>query len=254
MTALAAERGHLMRWVACAAVVIGLHALVITALLARNDPVDVGDLSPVVVIDLAPYVAPSESMEDLPRGPVQQQAALPSPPEQVEPKPEKPEEKAETKIEPEERIEVPPAPVPPVAALPPPEEVEPPPPPEPAVRPAPPTDAPPAPATTAPPRQHHASTAEIDAWKTGIVALINNNMTFPEAARARRQKGVVHVTFAFDREGHVVSSQVTRTSGYALLDQAALTILQKAQPFPPPPAGLSGEVFSFTIPVRFRLQ
>jgi protein TonB len=253
MTAIPAERNHLVRWAASAVVVIGLHGLGVAALLARHDPLDVGDLSFAVVIDLAPYVAESDSREDLPPGPAQQQAALPSPPEQVEPKPEKTDDKAETKIEPEEKIEVPPAPVPPVAALPPPPEaVEPPP--EPIVQPTPPTDTPPAPGTTAPPRPHHASAAEIDKWKTGIVALINSHMAFPEAARARRQKGVVQVTFAFNRQGRVVASQVARTSGYALLDQAALDGLQKAQPFPPPPDGAQGDVFSFTLPLRFRLQ
>jgi protein TonB len=256
MTAIAAERSHLMRWTASAVVVVGLHALGAAALLAWHDPVGVGGDSPLVV-DLALYAPPSDSPEDLPRGPIQQQAATPAPPEKVQPKPEQPEEKAETKIEPEpeEKIEVPPAPVPPVAALaPPPEAVEPPPPPEPTVQPAPPTDTPPAPATTAPAREHHASAEEIDAWKTGIATLIESNMIFPEAARARRQKGTVKVAFSFNRQGRVVSSQVANTSGYTLLDRAALETLQRAQPLPPPPVGTPGDVFTFIIPLRFRLQ
>lgn len=262
MTAIAAERSHLMRWTASAVVVVGLHALGVAALLAWHDPVGVGDESPAIVIDLAPYVAPSESNEDLPPGPLQPQAAAPAPEEKVEPKIEpKPDDKVEAKIEPEprekieEKIEVPPAPVPPVAALaPPPAAVEPPPVTAPELaEPAPPTETPPAPATTAPPRQHHASVAEINKWHTEIVAQIERHKTYPPAARARGQKGVVQVAFSIDQQGRLVLSRVAQASGHALLDEAAMAALQKSQ-FPPPPAGIPGDTFTFTIPVRFRLQ
>jgi protein TonB len=250
MTAIAADRSHLMRWAASAAVVVGLHALGVAALLAWHDPVGVGGESSFVV-DLALYAPPSDSPEDLPRGPIQQQAAMPAPPEKAEPKPVEPEEKVE-KIEPEDKIEVPPAPVPPVAALtPPPEAVEPPPPPEPTPQPALPADGP---ATTAPPREHQASAEEIDAWRTGIATLIESRLVYPAAAQARGQKGVVKVMFSFDRRGRVVSSHVVGASAYAALNQAALETLQKAQPFPPPPAGTTDDTFTFTIPVRFRLR
>jgi protein TonB len=260
MTAIAAERSHLMRWAASAVVVVGLHGLGVAALLASHDPVGVGDESPAVVIDLAPYVAPSESTEDLAPGPLQQQAAAPAPEQKVEPKVEpKPEEdKVEAKVEPapQEKIEVPPAPIPPVAALaPPPAAVEPPPVTAPELaEPEPPSDTPPAPATTAPPRQHHASVAETNAWHKGIVTQIDSHLAYPAAARARGQRGVVQVAFAIDRQGRVISSKVAHPSGYAALDQAALETLQKAQPFPPPPANLAGDSFPFTIPLRFRMQ
>jgi protein TonB len=259
MTAIAAERSHLMRWAASTVVVVGLHALGVAALLAWHDPVGVGDESPAIVVDLAPYVAPSDSIEDLPPDPLQQQAAAPAPEEKVERKVEpKPDEKVEAKNEPEpqEKIEVPPAPVPPVAALAPPEAVAPPPvtPPELMVEPAPPSDTPPAPATTAPPRQRQASVAETNAWHKAIVTQIESYLVYPAAAQARRQKGVVQVAFSFNRQGRVIASQVADASAYAALDQAALETLQKAQPFPPPPAGTPGDTFTFTIPVRFRLQ
>jgi len=250
MTAIAAE-SHLTRWAACAVVVVGLHGLGAAALLARHDPIGVGDESTTVVIDLAPFVAPSESREDLAPGPRQQQAAAPAP-QKVEPKPD---EKVEAKIEPEpdEKIEVPPAPVPPVAALPPP---EPPPvtPPETTVEPAPPTDTPPAPATTAPQRERHASAAEINKWHTDLAAQITSHLVYPEAARVRGQKGEVEVTFMFDRQGRLLSRKVARGSGYTTLDQAALEALQKSQPYLSPPDGLSGDVFTFKIPLRFRIR
>jgi len=266
MTAIAAARGDLTRWLASAVVVVGLHAAGVAALLAWHDPLGVADESSAVVVDLAPYAPPSESTEDVAPGPIQQQAAAPAP-QTVEPRPEekpdetiapKPDEKVEAKAEPkpeakpEEKVEVPPAPVPPVAAVPPPEAV--PPPPAPKAQPAPASDIPPAPVTTAPPRPHEATAAEANAWHKGIFAQIQRHKAYPAAARARQEKGVVQVAFSIDRQGHIVSSRVARASGYAALDQAAMATLEKAQPFPPPPADMPGEQFSFTVPVAFSIR
>jgi protein TonB len=269
MTAIVAARGDLTRWLASAVVVVGLHALGVAALLAWHDPLGVADESSAVVVDLAPFAPPSESTEDVAPGPIQQQAAAPAPEAKVEMKPEdkpdekiepEPEEKIEAKTEPkpeekpEQKIVVPPAPVPPVAAVPPPEAVAPPPPPEPQAQPAPPSNIPPAPVTTAPPRQHQATAAETNEWHKGIFAQIQRNKAYPATARARGEKGVVQVAFSIDRRGRLVASRVARASGYVALDQAAMATLEKAQPFPPPPADMPGEEFSFTVPVAFSIR
>jgi protein TonB len=262
MTAIAAARGDLTRWLASAVVVVGLHALGGAALLAWHDPLGVADESSAVVVDLTPYAAPSESTEDVAPGPIQQQAAAPAPEAKAEQKPpEKVEEKVEAKTEPkaqekpEEKVEVLPAPVPPVAAVPPPEaEPPPPPPPEPQAQPAPPSNIPPAPATTAPPRQHQATAAETNAWHKGIFAQIQRYKDYPASARARGEKGVVQVAFAIDRQGRVIASSVAQASGFASLDRAAMDTIQKAQPFPPPPVDLQGDEFKFTVPVSFSIR
>jgi periplasmic protein TonB len=265
MSASAAARGDLTRWLVAAVVVVGLHALAGAGLMGWHDPLGVADASSAVVVDLAPYAPPSESTEDAAPGPIQQQAALPAPQAKAEPTPDetveetierKPDEKVEAKAEPkpEEKIEVPPAPVPPVAAVPPPEAVAPPPPRQPTAPPAPPSDIPPAPVTTAPPRPHEATAAETNAWHKGIFAQIQRHKAYPAAARARREKGVVQVAFSINRQGRIVESRVSHASGHGALDDAAIATLQKAQPFPPPPANLPGEQFSFTVPVEFSLR
>jgi periplasmic protein TonB len=262
MTAIASARGDLTRWVACTIVVVGLHALGAAALLAWHDPIGVADESSAVVVDLAAYAPPSESTEDITPGPMQQEAAASAPRDKAEAKPDerpepeekvesKPEDKVEAKTEskPEEKVDVPPAPVPPVAAVPPPEAVEPPPPPpEPQAQPALPTIA------MAPPRQHQATAAETSEWHKRIFARIQRHKAYPPSARARGEKGVVQVAFSIDRQGHLVSSRVARVSGHAALDQAAMATLEKAQPFPPPPADTPGEEFSFTVPVEFSIR
>lgn len=269
MTAIVAARGDLTRWLASAIVVVGLHALGVAALLAWHDPLGVADDASAVVVDLAPYAPPSESRDDVAPGPIQQQAPAPAPEQKVEAKPEqkpdesvvaKPEEKVEAKTEPkaeekpEEKVEVPPAPVPPLAAVPPPEAAEPPPPPEPEAQPVPPSNIPPAPVTTAPPRPHVASAAEVNEWHKGIFAQIQRHKDYPMAARARAEKGVVQLAFSINRDGHVTASRVAKASGHAALDRAAMETLQKAQPFPPPPADMPGAEFSFTVPVAYSIR
>ncbi len=269
MTAIAATRRDVTRWAASAAVVVGLHAAGAAYLVAWHDPVGVADESSAIVVDLAPYAPPSESAEDVAPGPLQQQAPAPAPARKVEHKPDEkiekkveptPDQKVEAKAEPkpeekqEDKVEVPPAPVPPVAAVPPPEAVTPPPPPEPHAQPVPPSNIPPAPATTAPPRPHVASAAEVNEWHKGIFVQIQRHKDYPSAARARGEKGVVQLAFSLNRDGRVTASRVAHASGHAALDHAALETLQKAQPFPPPPADMPGEEFSFTVPVSFSIR
>jgi protein TonB len=231
-----AERGELRLWAASAILVLGLHAALGALLVTWHEPIAVGESSDAVVVDLTPFAAPpSETVEDLPAGPKQEEA------EQAPPPP--PEEKPEQKVE--EKIEVPPAPVPPVAALPLPEPETP--------KPPEPTPIPPAPATTAPPRAQ-ASQAQIQSWYGNIVTQIERHKSYPHAARERGETGVVQLAFSIDREGRVVSSQVVQSSGYPALDQETIETVRRAQPFPTPPANLPGAKFDFTVPVKFNIR
>jgi protein TonB len=277
MSSTTIDKGNLLLWTACAVLAIGVHVGggVGLGLGWGRDQISFGDDSDAVVVDLAPFAPPSESVEDVAPGPVQQLAAAPAPEQQAEPKPEekpdekvepKPPEKVEEKVEakvepkaeekPEEKIEVPPAPVPPVAAIPPPPEAvePPPPPPEPQAQPVPPSNMPPAPATTAPPRPHTATAAETNAWHKAIFACIQRNKDYPAPARARGEKGVVQIAFSIDRQGHLITSRIAQASGHELLDRAAMETIHRAQPCLPASPDLPGEAFNFTVPVAFSIR
>jgi periplasmic protein TonB len=145
----------------------------------------------------------------------------------------------------EEKVDVSPSPAPAVAAVPPPEKVAPEPPP-----PAPVT---PVPATTAPPRPH-ASRKQMDKWNRGIYMQIVRNQHYPPAARDRGETGVAKLTFSIDRHGHVLSSAIVKSSGFAALDAEALATIRRAEPFPTPLAGMDGEKFDFTVPLKFDIR
>jgi protein TonB len=235
MTAIAIDKAEAGRWAASIVVVLALHAAGAVLLMTRHEPVTFGEPSDAVVVDLAPFSAPlSDTVEDLPLGPKQVEAEAPPPP---------PEEKPQEKME--EKVEVPPAPEPPVAPLPTPEPQ--------VVAPPEPSPLPPAPATTAPPRAQ-ASRAEINSWYSRIATQLERHKAYPRAARERGEKGVVQLAFSIDREGHVVSSEVLRSSGHPDLDDETLATVRRAQPFPRPPDDLDGAKFDFTLPVKFNIR
>lgn len=88
-------------------------------------------------------------------------------------------------------------------------------------------------------------------WRTQLLAVVEKNKRYPEAARARRERGVVVVAFQLDREGRVVGAQVARGSGSATLDDEAIALLRRVEPFPIPPSILPGERISVNLPIRF---
>lgn len=64
--------------------------------------------------------------------------------------------------------------------------------------------------------------------------------------------GSAMVAFSLSRSGGLLAARVSRSSGNAALDQAALGAVRRAAPFPPPPAGMSPAQLRFFIPFYFR--
>jgi protein TonB len=94
--------------------------------------------------------------------------------------------------------------------------------------------------------------ADAATWKSQIVTLLEHNKRYPPEARARGEQGVTRLAFRIDRDGHLVSSHIVASSGSAALDAETLALLQRAQPFPPPPPDLAGT--EMTVPLRFNIR
>jgi protein TonB len=262
MIALAAENlVDLRRWVISGAIVVLAHGALAAAVAWRqeNDPAEPAG---AIVIEFAPVpVAPANEQTKIPPGPEQIMTDL-SPDRPFEFVKEKIEEIPEQKVVEERQPEFQPAPNPEVS-IPPPttKEVQPEPPREEPHPPAPTTSAPQAapvetaaiPAAPAQGRSVRNSTA-IPTWTSEIVALLERNKRYPPAAHVRGDHGIAQVLFTLDRSGRVIDSRITRSSGAALLDAEALALLQRAQPFPPPPAELPGPQVNLTVPIRFNLK
>jgi protein TonB len=89
----------------------------------------------------------------------------------------------------------------------------------------------------------------IDANYKYIVRLIRRKMVYPDEPKKKGISGTTTVAFSIDQNGQVSRVRVNRSSGDALLDEAALSAVQRAAPFPPPPAPAN-----IAIPLIFRLK
>jgi periplasmic protein TonB len=73
---------------------------------------------------------------------------------------------------------------------------------------------------------------------------------YPDGARPNRMKGLVRVQFDMSRDGHVLSAWIQQSSGYDILDEAALLVVRRAEPMPPIPATLPAEM-EISLPLDF---
>jgi protein TonB len=205
------DRADLLRWLVSGAIIMFAHGAIAASLLLRPPLEDDSAQGAAIVIDLVALpIAPVERVE--PDTPKEQ------PEEKVE---EKPEEKVETPSEvamlPEPKQEVP-------------RVVE--------------EDTPP-PAPTVAPQEGRVdapttSVNPLPAWQKEINKLLEKNKRYPSQVRDQRQRMVTRVAVNMDRQGKVTSARIATSSGMSAFDQTALEIVERAQPFPPPPAVLQG--------------
>lgn len=129
--------------------------------------------------------------------------------------------------------------------------------PETAAEPAPtaePATAPPQASVAAAPVRTAANPQAAPNWQSRMLAHLERHKLYPAQAQLRRLRGVAVLTFTMDRAGRVLSQSLRNSSGHALLDQAALDILVRAQPLPPPPPEIEGATLPLSVPVKFTLN
>jgi periplasmic protein TonB len=264
MMALSAQDlADLRRWAICGAVIVLAHGAMAAGTINWREEIEPAEPAAAIVVEFAPVpVAPAAPQTEIPPGPEQviSEASPERPVEQVEEK-QKPQEKVASRPVEEPPPEIKPAPNPDVALEPPHQEVPTPQRQEPRL-PAPTTSAPQAlpdqtaaiPAAPTQGRITPTNSNAVPTWKTQIVALLERNKRYPAVAQSRREQGITQVFFSLDRQGRVINSRIAHSSGASALDEEALALLHRAQPFPAPPRELPGERVDLTVPIRFNLR
>jgi periplasmic protein TonB len=196
------DRADLLRWIVSGAIILFAHGAVAASVLLWVPPEDdSAQGATTVMIELQPIVPET-------------------------PKEQPPEEKVEEKVE-ETPTDVAMLPEP-KQDVPKPVEQEPPSPPPP----------------TAAPREGRVDATTgvnpLPAWQKEINKLLEKNKRYPSQVRAQRQRMVTRVAVNMDRQGKVTSTRIATSSGLSAFDQTALEIIERAQPFPPPPAVIQG--------------
>ncbi|MBL8244388.1 MAG: TonB family protein [Rhodanobacteraceae bacterium] len=120
-----------------------------------------------------------------------------------------------------------------------------------------PTSAPTAPdvarATATAPGHSAQARRERDEYIRALMAALLQHRSYPPEARRQRARGVVQLRFTVGRDGHVLASNVARSAGHAVLDEAALAVLAAADPLPAIPPSLGRETLTVTVPVEYAL-
>jgi len=88
-------------------------------------------------------------------------------------------------------------------------------------------------------------------WQKELMAHLDKHKRYP--ANSQRTAEIV-ISFALDRRGHVLSTSIVKGSGDTALDEAALAMVRKSDPVPPPPPAVADEGLSFTLPVIFKIK
>ena len=89
-------------------------------------------------------------------------------------------------------------------------------------------------------------------WQRRLVSHLDRHKRYPPGEIRRAVQTLV--TFTIDRTGHVLAATVAQSSGDAVFDQAAVAMLRRSDPVPPPPALVADEGLTFTVPVVFRAK
>ncbi|MET0220094.1 MAG: energy transducer TonB [Tardiphaga sp.] len=89
-------------------------------------------------------------------------------------------------------------------------------------------------------------------WSKQLVAYLNKNLRYP--AERDRKKAEVLVTFEINRVGKVLAVRVEKSSGDPVFDAAAIAMVRRSDPLPPPPPLQADESLVYTIPAVFNVN
>lgn len=93
----------------------------------------------------------------------------------------------------------------------------------------------------------------LEDYRALLYSRIAKNKEYPAIARRLGHEGKVVVLFTLSRDGSLAFAQVDQSSGFSELDEAALSAVRKASPFPQFPKEISGESRSFRVSIVFEL-
>jgi protein TonB len=76
---------------------------------------------------------------------------------------------------------------------------------------------------------------------------------YPEQAVKQKQEGTVVLAITVARDGSVLDATVARSSGFPLIDEAAVKMARDAAPLPPFPATYAQDKRTFDIPQKYEI-
>lgn len=227
---------RLLIW-SLAAAIAALAHLSLAWILTRSPPRLEMNSPPAMLLDLEPPKAEAPKLEAKPApSPPPAPTPAPTPPPAPTPVPAPVEPPAPTQTAPTQTAPTqtaPPLPAPPPVAA----------------RPAPTPRPAPRPAPVPNPRIG----VTVESWQGMLTDRLERAKRFPVESQARQLRATPKVRFTIDRAGRVRSAEIDLSSGSPTLDDEAVAIIQRADPLPPPPADVDGDLIELSVFVRFAL-
>lgn len=93
---------------------------------------------------------------------------------------------------------------------------------------------------------------EVSAFEAACRRAVQSRLIFPAAAQMEHQHGIVRVSFLY-HDGSISGVRVIRSSGFPMLDAAAVRTVKIAH-FPAPPKDFAGQTIQLDIDVVFRMR
>ncbi|MDH5190449.1 MAG: TonB family protein [Gammaproteobacteria bacterium] len=97
------------------------------------------------------------------------------------------------------------------------------------------------------------SVASKEQIQRGIKNLFQANFYYPSLARRNNWQGKLEISLRISPDGKLTNIQVTKTSGYSILDDAAIDTLKTANILPLAKEWLNGNHFDMVLPIEYRL-
>lgn len=91
-------------------------------------------------------------------------------------------------------------------------------------------------------------------YTSQIIGMIYKSVSYPNSAVKRNQQGSVRAEVIINRDGSVSKMTIIEESNFKLLNQAVLSAIKKAAPFPPLPNELKMKQLELVVPVAFKLN
>ncbi|MEM9277922.1 MAG: energy transducer TonB [Pseudomonadota bacterium] len=97
-----------------------------------------------------------------------------------------------------------------------------------------------------------AGNAAVSNYPGKIVRKLRRSLRYPSAAKKKKIRGQVMVSFTVSRGGQVSGVRVVKGSGSSILDDAAVKTVLRAAPFPKIPEGAGKSRWAFRVPLAFQ--
>lgn len=94
----------------------------------------------------------------------------------------------------------------------------------------------------------------LDAYRQRLSELLASQQQYPRVAAMRGWEGEVRLRLRVARKGNLVAVQLDHSSGFDVLDQHALAMLERLAGLPPLPDGLESNEIQVVVPINYKLN